>query len=72
MSASDLITGVRSAGVQFDAAKGSGAVLHMLSGLAIDGRFGMTAIGRSRQEADEIYDAVLTAVSEQARLNASI
>jgi len=72
VSASDLITGVRSAGVQFDAAKGSGAVLHMLSGLAIDGRFGMTAIGRSRQEADEIYDAVLTAVSEQARLNASI
>jgi hypothetical protein len=44
----------------------------MLSGLAIDGRFGMTAIGRSRQEADEVYDAVLRAVSEQARLNAGI
>ena len=72
MSALDLVEHVRSAGVEFDAKKGTGAVLHMLSGLGIDGRFGMTAIGRSRQEADEIYEAVLTAVSEQARLNAAV
>ncbi len=72
VSAPDLIARVRGAGIEFDARKGTGAVLHMLSGLAIDGRFGMTAIGRSRQEADEIYEAVLVAVSEQARLNASI
>ena len=72
VSALDLVEHVRSAGVEFDAKKGTGAVLHMLSGLGIDGRFGMTAIGRSRQEADEIYEAVLTAVSEQARLNAAV
>ena len=39
------------AGLHFDHAAGTGVVLHMLSGLAIDGRFGFTAIGRTVEEA---------------------
>ena len=42
----------REAGLEFDHATGTGVVLHMLSGLAIDGRFGVTAIGRTPAEAD--------------------
>ena len=42
-----VIDVVRAAGLQFDTATGTGVVLHMLSGLAIDGRFGLTAIGRT-------------------------
>jgi hypothetical protein len=70
VAALDLIAGVRGAGIEFDARNGTGAVLHMLSGMPIDGRFGMTAIGRSREEAGEIYETVLTTVSELARSNA--
>jgi hypothetical protein len=34
----------------------------MLSGIAIDGRFGMTAIGGSAQEAEHLFAAVRPAV----------
>jgi hypothetical protein len=37
-------------------------VLHMLSSLAIDGRFGLTAIGRTPDEADELYEAAAAAM----------
>ena len=37
-------------------------VLHMLSGIAIDGRFGMTAVGGSAQEATHLFAAVRPAV----------
>lgn len=53
-----VIESVRSAGLAFDARTGTGVVLHMLSGLAIDGRFGLTAIGRSVEESNEMYAAV--------------
>jgi hypothetical protein len=43
------------AGLQFDHRTGTGVVLHMLSGLAIDGRFGLTAIGRTPEQAAELY-----------------
>jgi hypothetical protein len=48
--------------LQFDITKGTGVVLHMLSGLAIDGRMGLTAIGRSTEEAGDLYDAASTAL----------
>jgi hypothetical protein len=35
-----------------------GVVLLMLSGLAIDGRFGVVAIGRDGLEAQRLFDAV--------------
>ncbi|HSV37518.1 MAG TPA: peptide ligase PGM1-related protein [Nocardioidaceae bacterium] len=54
---------VRVAGLNFDPATGTGVVLHMLECLAIDGRLGLTAIGRSRAEADDLYDAVDAALT---------
>jgi hypothetical protein len=56
------IDAVRAAGLQFDHRTGAGVVLHMLSGLAIDGRFGVIAIGRSTEEAAELYEATGPAV----------
>jgi PGM1 C-terminal domain len=53
-----VIGGLRSAGLEFDRRTGTGVVLHMLSGLAIDGRFGMTAVGGSAHEAKHLYAAV--------------
>lgn len=59
-----VIRAVRSAGLEFDMRAGAGVVLHMLSGLAIDGRFGLTAIGRSADEASGLYEATGEAVRD--------
>jgi PGM1 C-terminal domain len=53
-----VIDGLRCAGLEFDRRTGTGVVLHMLSGLAIDGRFGMTAVGGSAHEANHLFAAV--------------
>lgn len=55
---SRVIDAVRSGGSAFDRRTGTGVVLHMLSGIAIDGRFGLTAIGRSAEEAGEMLGSV--------------
>ena len=65
-----VIRAIADAGLEFDYAKGSGVVLHMLSCLAIDGRFGLTAIGDSAAHADEIYAAVKPAVDAAAKASA--
>lgn len=60
---SSVILAVRDAGLEFDPARGTGVVLHMLTCLAIDGRFGATAIGRSATEADDLFERLLGAVA---------
>ena len=62
LSPAKVIQGVAEAGLQFDYRTGSGVVLHMLSALAIDGRLGLTAIGRSPEEAEELYERSAAAV----------
>ena len=61
-----MIEWVARAGLQFDPATKVGTVLHMLAGLAIDGRFGVTAIAHTPAEADEMYEAVRTTVQRLA------
>ncbi len=58
-----MIRAVSDAGFQFDPTSKAGVVLHMLSCLAIDGRFGLTAVGRSAVEAGELYAANLAVIS---------
>ena len=58
-----VIHAVESAGLAFDGAAGAGVVLHMLSCLEIDGRFGLTAIGRTAEEAATLYGATGAAVT---------
>lgn len=57
-----VVKRVANAGLQFDYQAGTGVVLHMLSCLAIDGRFGLTAIGRTPQHAMELQDATKRAM----------
>jgi hypothetical protein len=62
----DVIGAVRDAGLQFDASTGTGTVLHMLSGLEIDGRFGLTAIAPTPAEAELMFEGVRSTVAELA------
>lgn len=57
-----VIDAVRDAGLEFDHARGCGVVLHGLSGLGVDGRLGLTAIGRTEVEAHALYDGVVDAL----------
>ena len=62
----DVIDWVARDGLQFDPVTKVGTVLHMLSGLAIDGRFGVIAIARTPAEADAMYEAVRRTVQRLA------
>ena len=62
-----MIAAVRDAGLNFDSESRTGVVLHMLSGLAIRGRMGLTAIAHSDGQPDQVYDATHEAISSLAR-----
>ena len=47
---SEVIEALKASGLDFDAGTRTGVVPHMLSCLALDGRFGFTAIGTKTQE----------------------
>jgi hypothetical protein len=53
---------VRDARLKFSPATGTGVILYMLSGLAIDGRLGVVAIGRTPAEADAMQEGVREAM----------
>ncbi|MDQ3663619.1 MAG: peptide ligase PGM1-related protein, partial [Actinomycetota bacterium] len=55
-----VIERVDRAGLAYDPFRRTGVVVHMLSCLPIDGRFGLTAFGASREQAEELYAAVPT------------
>ena len=57
-----VIDAVANAGIGFDHRTGTGVVLHMLSGLAIDGRIGLTAIDRTPEDADRLQAATRAAI----------
>jgi hypothetical protein len=60
------IRAVESAGLGFDRMRGTGVILHMLSGLGIDGRVGLTAIGRDPDEAEQLQEATGVAIARAA------
>ena len=57
-----VIGAVREAGLEFTHATGTGVVLYMLSGLAIDGRLGLVAIGYTPDEAEALAAGVRGAI----------
>ena len=63
LSPAAVIGVVADSGLQFDPETGTGVVLHMLSGLAIDGRFGLTAIGETPEDATRMHEATRAAVA---------
>jgi hypothetical protein len=66
LSPDAAIDAVEQAGLRFDHTSGTGVVLHMLSGLAIDGRLGLVAIGRDPAEASAFQEATVRALAARA------
>ncbi len=66
LSAESCIKAILQAGLQFDPNTGVGTVLHMLSGLVIDGRFGLTAIAETSAEAERMQDGAIAAMDRLA------
>jgi hypothetical protein len=54
-SPSTVVAAIDEAGLGFDPLTRVGVLLHMLSGLAIDGRIGLTAIGTSRHQTGQLF-----------------
>ena len=69
-----LLDAMASRGLGFDRTAGTGVVLHMLSSAGPAGRVGLTAIGRSPEQAARLYEraaAALVETAEDARHAAS-
>ncbi|GAA2169332.1 peptide ligase PGM1-related protein [Pedococcus bigeumensis] len=60
-----VIDAVAAAGLEFDPGRRTGVVLHLLSGLRVDGRLGVTAIGADRDEAERLYADTERVVASQ-------
>jgi len=71
LSPASVIRAVRETGVMFDPATRTGVILHMLAGLAIDGRFGLTAIAEATEAADAMQAEVKAAVDRLAATSGS-
>jgi hypothetical protein len=59
----EVIAAVGREGLSFDPFSRTGVVLHMLSGLAIDGRVGLTAIGADADEAARLHSRAEAAIA---------
>lgn len=55
----DLLEIISSAGLHYSSATQAGALFHMLGAMSERGGTGITAIGHSHEQADEVYDTVL-------------
>jgi len=67
MDPADAVRAVTSSGLSFEGTRGSGVVLHMFPALRGNGTIGVTAIGRSASEADELFDAVPAVIDARVR-----
>jgi hypothetical protein len=67
LPAARVIAALEAVGLAFDWERGTGVVPHMLSCLAIDGRFGITAIADSHVEADALVEAARSTVHRLSR-----
>ncbi len=70
-SPTDVVECVRAAGAAFDPASGTGVVLHMFSGLDVDGRLGLTAIGTSPAHARHLYAAAAAGLASPVAASAT-
>jgi len=52
-------------GLHFDQPRQTGVVFHMMSALGEHGRTGLTAVGDSHEEADELYERVVSVLDEE-------
>jgi pheganomycin biosynthesis PGM1-like protein len=62
----DLFDIVARRGLHFDQSRQTGVVFHMLANLAENGQVGLTAVGDSPQDADEVYRQAVAVLDEEA------
>jgi hypothetical protein len=62
----DLFDIVARRGLHFDQSRQTGVVFHMLANLAENGQVGLTAVGDSAGEADEVYRRAVSVLDEEA------
>ena len=62
----DLFDIVARRGLHFDQSRQTGVVFHMLANLAENGQVGLTAVGDSPEEADEVYRRAVSVLDEEA------
>jgi hypothetical protein len=61
----DLFDVVVRRGLHFDQSRQTGVVLHMMSALGEHGRTGLTAVGDTASEADDLYHRVVSVLDEE-------
>ncbi len=64
----DLFDIVARRGIHFDQTHQTGVVFHMMSALGDRGRVGMTAVGDTPEQANEIYEKAVEVLDEEAQL----
>jgi hypothetical protein len=62
----DLFDVVARRGLHFDHSRQTGVVFHMMSALGELGRVGLTAVGNSADEANELYERTVAVLDEEA------
>jgi hypothetical protein len=67
LTADDLFDIVVRHGLHFDQSRQTGVVFHMMSALPEYGRLGLTAIGETHGQADQLYDRTVDVLEEEAR-----
>lgn len=68
LSPDDLFDIVVRHKLHFDQSRQTGVVFHMLATLAENGRIGVTAVGDSEQEADELFARIKSVIDEEAAM----
>lgn len=63
----DILDAIAEEGIGWDADTNSGIVFHMISGVAVAGRVGLTAIGDSPAAADDVYAHAKSTLARVAR-----
>ncbi len=58
----EAVAAVAAAGLAYDEARGAGAILHMLNGVARTGRVGIVALGTSAAQAEAVFDGAAEAL----------
>ncbi len=66
LNADDLFDIAVRRGLHFDQSRQTGVVFHMMSALSEAGMTGLTAVGESHSEADELYDRTVGILDEEA------
>jgi PGM1 C-terminal domain len=61
----DLFDIVVRRGLHFDQSRQTGIVFHMMSALGEHGQIGLTAVGESHDEVDELYERVIAVLDEE-------